>query len=184
MNFQPTMSRGVVTPSGLAHALLAPDRAFRVCCSSGLVAGILLSMAVAAHLGLSSWVMAAVVMAGVCVLLGTGMVAKILTGEESFVYLREMIPIFASIAGILHLIHYPVLAYLDVTILCGGAFLAFGRLGCLSVGCCHGRPSRWGVRYGQSHAECGFPPHYVGVRLFPIQAVESVFVFCLVVIGT
>jgi hypothetical protein len=51
------------------------------------------------------------------------------------------------------------------------------------VGCCHGRPARCGVRYRAEHAAAGFTPHYVGVRLFPIQAVESLWVFVLVAVG-
>ena len=72
---------------------------------------------------------------------------------------------------------------MDVTILGVGTFLAFGRIGCLMVGCCHGRPCHWGIRYRQEHAEEGFAHYLVGVRLFPIQAVESLFVFAVVMIG-
>ena len=51
------------------------------------------------------------------------------------------------------------------------------------VGCCHGRPHRWGVCYREEHAAVGFTPYFVGVRLFPIQAVESLWVFCIVTTG-
>ncbi|MGB2603194.1 MAG: prolipoprotein diacylglyceryl transferase family protein, partial [Terracidiphilus sp.] len=56
--------------------------------------------------------------------------------------------------------------------------------GCLMVGCCHGRPHRWGIRYREEHAAAGFPSYLVGVRLFPIQAVESLWVLGTVVVGT
>ena len=52
------------------------------------------------------------------------------------------------------------------------------------VGCCHGRPHRWGVCYREEHAAIGFTPYYVGVRLFPIQAVESLWVFGIVLVGS
>ena len=48
---------------------------------------------------------------------------------------------------LLSLLDAPVLSYLDVTVLSLGLFLAWGRLGCLMAGCCHGRPQNWGVRY-------------------------------------
>jgi hypothetical protein len=64
-----------------------------------------------------------------------------------------------------------------------GTFLAFGRIGCLMVGCCHGRPSAWGIRYSHEHAAEGFPRPLVGVRLFPIQAVESFWVIFTVITG-
>ena len=38
-------------------------------------------------------------------------------------------------------------------------------------------------RYGDDHAQAGFPHYLVGVRLFPIQAVESVLAFSLVGCG-
>ena len=61
---------------------------------------------------------------------------------------------------------------------------ACGKLGCVIVGCCHGRPCRFGIRYGREHADVGFPSHLVNIALFPIQLMESVFVLCLVVLGT
>src|SRR5262249_15128101 len=57
-------------------------------------------------------------------------------------------------------------------------------IGCLMVGCCHGRPHRLGVCYRQEHADAGFPQYYVGVRLFPIQALESLFVFSVIAVGS
>ncbi len=84
----------------------------------------------------------------------------------------------------LKLTRQPVFPYLDLTILGIGAFLTLGRIGCLLVGCCHGRPCRWGVRYGEEHADAGFPSCLVGVRLFPIQAIESLWVLCTVAVGT
>ncbi|HWK90376.1 MAG TPA: prolipoprotein diacylglyceryl transferase family protein, partial [Longimicrobium sp.] len=64
-----------------------------------------------------------------------------------------------------------------------GAFLACGRVGCLMVGCCHGRPYAWGVRYRGEHADAGFAAHLVGVRLFPVQLVESAWVAATVAVG-
>ena len=69
---------------------------------------------------------------------------------------------------------------LDVTALGLGVFLTCGRCGCLMVGCCHGKPFRWGVRYGEAHAREGFPAVYVGARLFPVQALEAVIVAAVV----
>jgi len=46
------------------------------------------------------------------------------------------------------------------------------------------RSKRWGVCYRQEHAAAGFPHYLVGVRLFPIQAVESLWVFCIVLMGS
>ena len=48
------------------------------------------------------------------------------------------------------------------------------------VGCCHGRPHGWGVRYGQAHADEGFAGCYVGATLFPVQALEALVVASIV----
>ena len=50
---------------------------------------------------------------------------------------------------------------------------AFGRLGCLSAGCCYGVPSDFGFYFDTSP----FAPH--GIRLFPVQLAESVCVAIL-----
>src|SRR6266536_430673 len=77
----------------------------------------------------------------------------------------------------------PLLPYLDVTVLGVGLFLACGRVGCLMVGCCHGRPASWGVRYRDEHAAAGFPAYLVGVRLLPVQALESVWALAVSLAG-
>jgi Prolipoprotein diacylglyceryl transferase len=126
------------------------------------------------------WVIPCIAVGAALVFFGLVMATKIVLGYERIVYYHHEIGIVAGTILLLKLLHQPVLPYLEITVLGIGIFLACGRIGCLFVGCCHGRPSRWGIRYSERHAGCGFPAHYVGVPLFPVQAVESVFVFCLV----
>jgi hypothetical protein len=76
------------------------------------------------------------------------------------------------------------LLYLDVTIISVGSAAVLGRIGCLQVGCCHGRPCRVGIRYGAEHAAAGFTPQLVGARLFPIQIVECLCAAAIVVVGS
>src|SRR5262249_32662541 len=55
-----------------------------------------------------------------------------------------------------------------------GAFLVLGRIGCFSVGCCHGRPvRRLGVRYGQAHVRIGFPARWAGRPVAAVQPIEA-----------
>jgi prolipoprotein diacylglyceryltransferase len=159
---------------------LRPEKAFSVCGSAGLVIAVLFSMAIGVHLDLSATIVGVMGVASFATLLAMGMLAKILTGSETLIYYRDIVAICMVDGALLWILHRPVLRYLDIAVLGFGVFLAFGRVGCLSVGCCHGRPARWGICYGEEHARCGFPAHYVGVKLFPVQALESVFVFCLV----
>jgi Prolipoprotein diacylglyceryl transferase len=56
-------------------------------------------------------------------------------------------------------------------------------MGCLNVGCCHGKPARRGVVYRHEHVEAGFTHYYEGVPLFPVPLVESAFVFMVLIFG-
>jgi hypothetical protein len=107
------------------------------------------------------------------------------TGATELVYHRQHLVALASSAAVLWALGVPVMAYLDVVNLAMGAFLAVGRLGCLSVGCCHGRPasSSWGIRYRSLEAREGFMPGYVGARLVPVPLIEAAGVTVVVALG-
>ncbi|MGO9165356.1 MAG: prolipoprotein diacylglyceryl transferase [Candidatus Sulfotelmatobacter sp.] len=130
------------------------------------------------------WVMIAIIPAAIAIFLALVMATKIVAGEERIIYYHHEIAVAAGTTLFLRLLHQPVLPYLDITVLGIGLFLACGRIGCLLVGCCHGRPFRWGVRYSEHHANAGFTPHYVGIPLFPVQAVESLWALGIVAVGT
>jgi hypothetical protein len=157
--------------------------AFQVCGYTGLTLAIILALTLAMRLGLSPVVIAALMLAAVLTFFGLVMATKIITGEELIIYYHHEIAVMIVAALMLRLLGRPVLPYLDVAILCIGVFLVCGRIGCLMVGCCHGRPHRWGVCYRKEHADAGFTPYFVGVRLFPVQAVESLWVLCIVATG-
>ena len=110
-------------------------------------------------------------------------IAKIITGEEVIVYYHHEIAILIMCSIVLKLLHAPLLNYLDITILGIATFLAFGRIGCFNVGCCHGRPVKNGAIYKHEHVEAGFTDYYEGVPLFPVQLVESIFVFIITAAG-
>ena len=156
---------------------------FQVCGYTGLLVAIVQSSALIAATGLSQLTLLG--MTGVIILtfFALVIVTKMIVGEERIIYYHHEIAVVATVAIFLRVIGQPVLPYLDVTVMGLGAFLAFGRMGCLMVGCCHGRPSRWGVVYRDEHAAAGFPAYLVGVRLFPIQIVESGFAALLVIAG-
>lgn len=158
--------------------------AFQVWGYSGLGAAVALAFGLIAARGLSAGVMLLIIAMAVGTFLTLAMLSKILLGEEQLVYYHHEIAVMLSTSLLLWALHQPILPYLEITLLGIGAFLAFGRLGCLMVGCCHGKPYGWGVCYRQEHVAAGFTPYYAGVRLFPVQGLESVVVFLIVVVGS
>jgi Prolipoprotein diacylglyceryl transferase len=157
---------------------------FRICGLGGLLVACALTTSLVIYRGLSVWVMLAIASIAVSIFLALVMATKIVVGYEIIIYYHHEIAVVAGTVLFLRFLHQPLLSYLDITVLGIGLFLACGRIGCLLVGCCHGRPFRWGFRYGEGHADAGFMPYYVGIPLFPVQAVESLWVLGIVVAGT
>jgi hypothetical protein len=184
------MARGG-PPSAFLDRVVRPEisfrgraiSAFRFCGYVGLAFAVLLAMGLVVDQGRSWLVMGAIVLVAVATFLGLTMATKVVTGSETLVYYHHEIAVVTMTSLFLWVIGEPLLPYLDATILGVGAFLACGRIGCLMVGCCYGRPAGWGVAYGEAHAEVGFPPHLLGVRLVPIQVVESLWVVAVVAVG-
>ena len=156
---------------------------FQLCGLCGLAAAILLSMALVRQLDLSPWLMAGQIVVAVATFLCVVYVRKLVSGEERITYYHHEIAVTLSAWLFLNALHAPALPYLDVTLLGVGLFLAFGRIGCLLVGCCHGSPFRWGVRYGEEHAAAGFTAGFVGVPLFPVQVLEAAVALLIVARG-
>jgi hypothetical protein len=143
-----------------------------------------LALSLTAARGRSLLVMLAVVATAVATFLALAMLTKVITGRETLTYYHHQVAVLATATLLLAVAGQPILPYLDQTILGVGLFLAGGRIGCLLVGCCHGRPASWGVRYGEAHAAAGFPVYLVGVRLLPVQVAESLWVLAVVAAGT
>ncbi len=93
------------------------------------------------------------------------------------------IAIMTSAAGLLWLLKVPVLPYLDALVIGLSIAQVNGRVGCFMVGCCHGRPFSLGGMYGDEHLEAGYVNYLRGVRLFPVQLLESVWLLFITVIA-
>jgi prolipoprotein diacylglyceryltransferase len=154
---------------------------FRVFGGLGFVLATAVSMALISAAGLSYVVAGCLLASGFVTFLALAMATKIITGHETLIYYHHEIAILLVAAVLLSASGGPVLPYLDLNAIWLGIFLSCGRCGCLMVGCCHGRPYHWGVKYGDAHAFEGFPEAYVGVRLFPVQALEALVVISIVV---
>ncbi|HET7506004.1 MAG TPA: prolipoprotein diacylglyceryl transferase family protein [Kofleriaceae bacterium] len=110
--------------------------------------------------------------------------SQIVFGGERIVFYEQLLVAQGVSALALWITGGQLAVGLDLVTLGIGAFLAFGRLGCFMVGCCHGRPARWGVRYSLEHADAGFTRRWVSRPLFPIQLVDSALSAALVTAGT
>jgi Prolipoprotein diacylglyceryl transferase len=157
--------------------------AFRLYGGLGLLTAAGVAATVALAHRLPPWTLPALMATGVVTFLSLAMATKMLSGQERLVYYHHEIAVLLAVSLLLRATGQSLAAGLDVAALGLGAFLACGRIGCLSAGCCHGRPARWGVRYGAAHVERGLPSCLVGVRLFPLQLVEAPIVAGIVTAG-
>lgn len=150
----------------------------------GYFVGLIVGICIAHFTKLALWPLLLCGIIGAAVLFGLTYIYKKITGKEDLVYYQHEIIILICCTIVLLLLNLPVLKYLDITLIGIGVFLAFGRIGCFSVGCCHGKPGKTGVIYTDDHVAEGFNRHFVGIPIFPIQLVESICVFVTVVIGS
>jgi prolipoprotein diacylglyceryltransferase len=157
-----------------------PICAYQVWGVAGLLCAIPLAADLSLRRGLELPIVGSLLAGAIATFFGLVMAIKIVTGRETIVYYQHEIAILAEVALLGRLLGRPVLPYLDISAIAVGCFLAFGRIGCLMVGCCHGRPARAGILYGLSHAKAGFSFDFVGVPLLPVQAIESAWVFLIV----
>jgi hypothetical protein len=96
-----------------------------------------------------------------------------LAGYERIVFYEKALAAIVSASLVARLAGAPLRGAIDAVTLGVGAFLAFGRMGCLRVGCCHGRPSRWGIRYGHDHVAAGFEARLRDVTVLPVQLADG-----------
>jgi prolipoprotein diacylglyceryltransferase len=151
---------------------------FRACGVAGLAAAIAVAATVTALHGASLALEGGVIVLAVATFLSLALAMKAATGREALIHYHHEVAVLAVAASAVWLAGGPVAAHLDATALGLGAFLACGRVGCLTVGCCHGRPGRRGIRYPG-----GVPAYLVGRPLVPVQALESAAAAALVIAG-
>ena len=161
-----------------------PGRAFHRCGAAGVAVATGGALALAGAAGRSVATMAALAAVGVAAFLAVAVVRKAASGgEERLVFYHDAAAVLAAVALACAALGEPVAAYLDISAAALMGFLACGRVGCLLAGCCHGRPARWGVRYGRLHAGRTVCVHLSGPRLLPVQAFEAAAAAALAVGG-
>lgn len=109
--------------------------------------------------------------------------ARRVARRERIVFYQTTLAGVVAVALATAIIGGNVARCIDIVVVGYGVFLVFGRVGCFSVACCHGRPSRFGVVYGHRHVKLGFWWRWSGRRLWPVQLLESAASLILVVVG-
>lgn len=148
----------------------------------GVVLSFVFSVYLVLLLQLSFWPLLVAYLIGAFAFYMSSIVKKSFTGKESYVMYQQLLIILFSIwLFVSTAIPDSAAEYMDICSLSYGIIIGVGRLGCNHVGCCHGRPcGAVGKKYSILHADDGFPRHYVGIRLFPTQIFESIFLLILI----
>jgi hypothetical protein len=157
--------------------------AFRACGVSGFHVAVAAALAGGLLAGRSLPVVAIVCLTSALSFFAYTYLRRFITGRETLVLLEHVWFAEACVAGVMAALGEPVLACLDVIGPALALFLAAGRVGCLLAGCCHGHPSPLGIAYPEGHVHDGFPEHWAGVRLCPVQAVEALGLLAIGVTG-
>jgi len=149
----------------------------------GGAAGLVMTFVIAISIRLPPAPLFIAAVGGIFVALTFAYLTKVVTGTEVYTFYHYQIAVLAGAGMLLWLVGEPPLRNIDVLTLSLGLTQAIGRIGCFGAGCCYGRPRRFGVCYNRRHASIGFPSSLVGVRLFPIQLVESCWIAIVVSSG-
>jgi hypothetical protein len=146
---------------------------FHLCGAAGLFAGCALAAFLTVRLGLSADVMMAATAAGLAMMLVLAYGARVALGHERLASYHHLIAVSAVAALFARAAGVPVAQHVASFVVSLLLLQGVGRIGCLAVGCCHGMPSGWGVRYHTEHVAAGFSEYLAGVPLVPVQVFEA-----------
>jgi hypothetical protein len=149
------------------------ERPFMACGLTGFVTGSAFALALAAFTAATVPGQLVPVVAGAAAFVVVVWVTDALTGTQSLTFYHDALAVLAASALATAALGLPVLAHLDLTAAGLMLLLAWGRVGCTLVGCCHGRPARRGVVYDHTHVRYGLAPHLVGRTLRPVPLYEA-----------
>jgi hypothetical protein len=156
---------------------------YRACGVAGFYLAVMVTLGVGVLSGTSPLVLALVCLACGLSFFAWAYFRKALNGDETIVLVEHVWFALLCTAAALFALGVPPLPYLDAAAIGLCVFLAAGRVGCVLVGCCHGRPSSFGIRYGAEAVRDGFPPELEGVRLLPVPAFEAAGLVAIGVVG-
>jgi prolipoprotein diacylglyceryltransferase len=158
-----------------ARVTIGPWRwnSYFVCGVAGYLIGLSLAMWLSRRADLGPAARLVIAVAPAAVVLSALTMATRILGRERIVFFEKALAAGGATSMAAWLAGAPFLVALDIVTMGIGVFLAFGRIGCLRVGCCHGRPARRGIRYGHEHVIAGFDPRLRDVPLRPVQLADA-----------
>jgi prolipoprotein diacylglyceryltransferase len=147
---------------------------FQVCGIAGGIGGVVLAVRLArVHVVPLWWIAAlagAMLFVQTILLLG---VKVLLGGRERLVFYHHAALFVLTTTAAATLAGEPLRQCLNAVTPSLFLFLACGRVGCWTAGCCYGRPCRFGFAYGEAHGDAVVEP-FSRVPLFPVQLADSV----------
>ena len=163
--------------------MVTRPNSYFACGVVGYLASLALAMHLAADLELAPRLVIAIVPFGV--FLSLIKLSTAVFGYERIVFYEKAIAIISITSACAWLAGAPLRIALDITTLGVGTFLAFGRIGCHQVACCHGRPTqgRLGIRYSAGHVRAGLEPHLLDTPLVPTQLLDAMASATAVLVG-
>jgi hypothetical protein len=160
-----------------------PSVAYRGMGAVGLALALVMTHVVLVTRGGSPAALLTVAVTSVATMAVLVLASSLLLDGPVLVYYQHHLAILATVAGVASLTRGDVPEQVMIATVGVGVFLTCGRVGCLLVGCCYGRPWSSGVRYGERHVRAGFPSRYAGCSLLPVQAGEAAWVALVVTVA-
>jgi hypothetical protein len=156
---------------------------FQVCGLAGALAGCGLAASLAKTRELPLWFVAVLIACTLVTQIALALCVKLaLHGRERLVFYHHAVVFVLTTVAVAAAMDQPVRPSLDVVTPALFAFLAFGRIGCWTAGCCYGLPSRFGLVYGQAHS-AAVAPAFEGVPLWPVQITEALVAATVAIAG-
>lgn len=177
---QPAVNRLLDAAATATSVLGREAPPFRAMGVAGLAAGAAVIVALSIWEGPPVGSVAAAAVGAFVAFVAAGLVRTRLGMTARHVAVPDLLLGLAAAAAVAAALGESVPRTLDVLAVGIVTFIAWGRMGCLLSGCCHGRPCSVGIRYppGASVDEA-----LVGIRLFPVQVLDAGWILLVTVVA-
>ncbi|EAY25841.1 prolipoprotein diacylglyceryl transferase family protein [Microscilla marina] len=150
---------------------------------TSLALSLIINLYLCYYIGLSYALCVSLYIVALFVFYGLAFVSKALLGYEHYVLLRYSLVVNVVLAIMLWYVTASTNEYwhyLDLFAIALALMIVIGRVGCQTVGCCHGKPCNWKFYTAYGFKNVSEKPL---VRFVPIQLIEACFAFFLCGLG-